>query len=187
MRKIFNLLTLILVYFIVSAKSCDNNEQFTRQSEQKQALQARDSITSAFEKDTLSETSLRAFEVTAQLKLNDLADYIKILNDSSADKAFKEKAGEMAAALIIPGKKVPGFLSGVIVDSVRVSRALQRMNDSMYSGQLSFTIQPSHSFKSKRDIPKVKTKIVDIFTLKQEKVFGKDTIRVWNVLLGDIR
>jgi hypothetical protein len=187
MRRIFKILPLILIYFIVGAKSCDNNEQVTRMNEQKKDLQARDSISSAFEKDTLSGVSLRAFEVTAQLKLNDLADYLKIMNDSTAGKAFKEKAGNMADALFLPGKKAPGFISGVIFDSVWVSRALQRVSDSVYSGQLSFTIRLPHSIKSKREIHPVKTKIVDIFTLKQEKIFGKDTVKVWNVLIGDIR
>jgi len=180
-------ISLIIIYFIASAESCDNNGQFTREIEQKNAFQARDSIASAFEKDTLSEASLRAFEVTAQLKLNDLADYLRIMNDSTANEAFKEKAGKMAEALFIPGKKVPGFLSGIVSDSVRVSRAFRQMNDSLCSGQLSLSIRYPHFSKSKKDIPQVKTKIVDIFTVKQEKIFGRDTIKVWNVLLGDIR
>ena len=186
MRRIIKI-SLIFVYLIVCAKSCDNNEQFTRESEQKKALQARDSVTSAFEKDTLSEPLLRAFEVSAQLKLNDLADYLRIMNDSTANEAFKEKAGKMADALFIPGKKVPGFLSGVIFDSIRVSQAFRQKNDSIYSGRLSLTIRYPHFSKSKKDISQVKTKIVDIFTVKQEKIFGKDTIKVWNVLFGDIR
>lgn len=187
MRRIFRILSLVLIYLIVSAKSCDSDEQFTREIEQKQVLRARDSIASAFEMDSLSQASLRAFEVTAELKLNDLADYLKILNDSSAGNAFKEKAGEMAGALFIPGKKVPIDLSGSGFDSIRVLMPLQQLNDSVCSGQLRFTILLPRSVSSGGEIPRGKNKIVDIFTLKQEKVFGRDRIKVWNVLLGDIR
>ncbi|MCX6287574.1 MAG: hypothetical protein NTY96_10710 [Bacteroidetes bacterium] len=187
MRRIFKILVVILVYFIASAKSCDDQEQNTRESEQQEATKARDSIVSVFEKENLSPSALRAFEVTAGLKLNDLSDYLKIMNDSTAGKAFKDKAGEMAEALFIPGTKAPADLAGVVFDSIRVSRALNRVSDSVYSGQLSFAVTLSHSIKAKGNIHRVETRIVDIFTLKQEKAFGKEKIKVWKVFLGDIK
>lgn len=186
MRRIIKILPLILVYFIVSAKSCNNNDQVTGEIAQNQAQKIRDSITSMFEMDTLNQASLRAYEATARLKLNDLADYLRIMNDSTAGKAFKDKAREMAVALFVYGKKAPDNFSGVVFDSVSVSKGLQRFSDTVYSGQLSVKVQWPYNAGVKGKIHPVKIRTVEIFALKQEKIFGKDTIKVWNVLLGDI-
>jgi len=186
MSRIIKILTLILIYFIVSAKGCDHNEQDTGGLDQNQAQKVKDSITSMFETDTLSQASLRAFEATARLKLNDLTDYLKIINDSLADKAFKDKAREMAMALFVYGKKAPDNFQGVDFDSVSVSRGLQRYSDTVYSGQLVVKVRWPNNAGVKGKIPPVKILTVEIFALKQEKIFGKDTVKVWNVLLGDI-
>jgi hypothetical protein len=177
----------LILYLLLSSKSCDSNEQNSARRDKNKAEQSRDSITSVFGSEKLDQPELKAFEVTARLKLNDLADYLKILNDSAADQAFKQKAGEMASSLFIPGKTVPSGLLGIVFDSIRVTRSLERLNDSIYSGVLSFTFRLPASAGKSRPSSGACSKVVDIFALKQEKVFGKDTIRVWNVLLGDIR
>ncbi len=187
MKRIVKILPLILIYLIVCAKSCDNNEQSTLEFERYKATNVKDSITSVFESNTLNQNELKAFETMARLKLNDLADYLKIMNDSSAEKTFKEKAREMATALFIPGKKVPEYPPGTVFDSIRVCRKLQAVSDSLYSGQLGFSVKLSPSYQVKRNITDAGTRIVDIFALKQKKVFGRDTLKIWNVLLGDIR
>jgi hypothetical protein len=185
MKRIFNILPVILMYLIVCGKSCDSGEQFTREREQRQALHARDSLVSAFEKDTLDPASLRAFEVTARLKLNDLSDYLKISRDSGGGKAFRDKAGQMAEALFVPGVKVPGHLSGAVFDSVRVSRALRYLNDSAYSGQMIMTVHFPGLIP--RDRHSTSNLRAEFFAVKRMKIFGRDTLRVWNVLLGEIR
>jgi len=180
-------LPLLVLYLLLSSKSCNENEQSSAQRDKARAEQARDSITSVFESEKLGQPELRAFEVTARLKLNDLSDFLKILSDSSSSQAFKQKAGEMALSLFIPGKTVPSGFSGAVFDSIRVSRPLERLNDSTYSGQLSIMISHPGSTARSRTSSSAYCRTVDIFALKQEKVFGNNTIRVWNVLLGDIR
>ena len=44
-----------------------------------------------FESNTLNQNELKAFETMARLKLNDLADYLKIMNDSSAEKTLSRE------------------------------------------------------------------------------------------------
>ncbi len=178
---------LVVLYLLLSSKSCDDNEQGNAMLEKNKAVQARDSITSVFESEKLGQPELRAFEVTARLKLNDLSDFLKILSDSSSGQAFKQKAGEMAQSLFIPGKTVPSGFSGVVFDSIKVTRPLERLNDSTYSGQLSVITTLPGSTAGSRTSSAACCRTVDIFALKQEKVFGNNTIRVWNVLLGDIR
>jgi len=68
-----------------------------------------------------------------------------------------------------------------------VMQPFQRVSDSIYSGQLRFTVQIPSTGKSKNNPGRSRTGIIDIFTVKQEKVFGKDTVDVWNVLLGAFR
>lgn len=187
MRKFFRILPLVILYLLLSAKSCDNNEQDSRLMERSDAAKARDSITSVFGTGDLDQASLRAFEITAKLKLNDLADYLKIINDSTADKSFKDKAHEMATLLFLPGKHVPAYKPGVVFDSVMVKDPLQRKCDTLYSGQLNFTLRFAGSDAKEKKNTLVQTKTIDIFTVKREKIFGRDTVKVWNVLLGDIR
>jgi len=187
MKRFINILPLLVLYLLLSSKSCDENEPGNALSEKNEAAHARDSITSVFESAELSQPELRAFEVTARLKLYDLADYLKLLGDSLAGEAFRQKAGEMARNLFIPGKTPPSGLSGMVFDSIKVLKKLERLNDSLYSGQLSFTVNLADSDAGRRSSSRAGYRTVNIFALKQEKVFGKDTIRVWNVLLGDIR
>jgi len=186
MRRFFQISALIFVYFIVCGKSCDSNEQFTHELEKNQANRNRDSITSVFQSDSLGQPVLRAFEATARIKLTDLSDYLKVMNDSTAEKAFKEKAAEMARALCIPGKEIPVRMKGVAVDSIRVFKTLQRLSDSVYAGKLCFkAMLPTK--QSGSDHLQANIRFADIFALKQDKVFGRDTLTIWNVLIGDIR
>ena len=187
MKRFINILPLVILYLLLSSKSCDNIEQGSALREQSMAAQARDSITSVFESEKLAQPELRAFEVTARLMLKDLADFMKIIGDSTAGQAFRDKASEMAGGLFIPGNKVPLSFAGAVFDSIRVYRPLQRMNDTVYSGKLSVVVLLSHPINNRRVIPPTETKIVDIFVLKQKKVFGKDTLKVWKAFLGDLR
>ena len=187
MRRFFRILPLVIIYLLSSAKSCNDNEQDSRLMEKSDAAKARDSITSVFGSGDLDQASLRAFEITAKLKLNDLADYLKIMNDSAAGKSFKDKAREMADLLFLPGKHMPVYKPGVGFDSVRVTKPLQRECDTLYSGRLDFTLRFTGADAAEKKNTLAQTKTIDIFTVKREKIFGRDTVRVWNVFLGDIR
>ncbi len=187
MRRFFRILPLVIIYFLCSAKGCNDNEQDSSLHEESDAARSRDSITSVFGSGNLDQASLRAFEVTAKSKLNDLADYLKIMNDSSAGKSFRYKAGEMAHSLFLNVNHMPASLKEVEFDSIRVKEPLQRESDTVYSGQLDFTLRFTGAGNREKKNTLVQTKTIDIFTVKREKIFGRDTVKVWNVFLGDIR
>jgi hypothetical protein len=213
MRSFFKISALVLLYFLSTAKSCDNSEQDNAMREEAQAASAKDSITDAFASDTLTSSALRAFEATARLKLYDLDDYLGILSDSTTSEVFKTKVGEMIAELFIsrdiqiqlsyPGcrksnanvlrqLRLSGFeridLSpGIMFDSVCVGKQLQRVDDTLYSGKLRTWFQCAESVTTAGKAKHGEDKIIDIFVVKREKVFGNKSFKVWTVLLGDIK
>ncbi|MEI6885410.1 MAG: hypothetical protein WCO02_13045 [Bacteroidota bacterium] len=187
MRRIFKILPLVIIYFITCAKSCNEKEERTLEMEKRQAVVARDSISSLFETARPDQATLRAFEVTAGLKLKDLSDYLSVMNDSNNEKAFREKAGKMAAALFVGGKDLPLFPKGTIFDSIRVVSPLARVSDTLYSGQISLLACRDLQSAVKTNTPAASRRSVDFFIVKQRKVFGGDTLRVWNVLFGKFR
>lgn len=187
MKRIFKILPLVLIYFIACAKSCNNNEERSLEMEKRQAAVAKDSISSLFETAQPDQATLRAFEVTAGLKLKDLSDYLSVQNDSNAEKAFREKAGKMAAAMFVVGKASPVFPKGTIFDSIMVARPLEKVSDTLYAGRLSLLARRDLKGDAKTNTPAASRRSVDFFIVKQRKVFGGDTLRVWNVLLGEFR
>jgi len=184
MKRTVNIFPLIILYLLLCSKGCNDNEQQSQASEQLSAGRARDSITSVFEADRPGRQALQAYQLTAIQKFSDLADYLKVAVDSSAGPAFRQKAAEMASCMFVAGKQAPVFLAGAVVDSVWISGELQQASDSMYAGELSFVLQIPQ-----KNGPGSKTRAgkAGFFAVKQDKAFGKDTLRVWNVLLGDIR
>lgn len=187
MKRFLKILPLILIYLLSTAKSCDDGERSNKVAEEILVTQTKDSIGHAFDSRTLDEPSLRAFEASALIKMNDLSDYIRIICDTTADPAFRKKAGEMVAGLFIKGKSLPEKLMGAVFDSVFVLNPLKSSGDSMYSGQLGFRLT---NYYAGLKMPGTYSGVIDIYTIKQKKVFGKDTIPVWNVFLasfGDLR
>ena len=126
MRRIFKILPLVIIYLVTCAKSCNDNEERSLEMEKRQVAVAKDSISSLFETTRPDHATLRSFEVTAGLKLKDLSDYLSVLNDSSTEKAFREKAGKMAAAMFAGEKGLPVFPKGTVFDSITVAKPLEK-------------------------------------------------------------
>jgi hypothetical protein len=181
MKKSFQILILAVLYLLLTAKSCDNGEEWTRKREQENAEHVRDSIAKVFRSDSLDASALRAYELTASQKLRDLADYTRVIGDSASPKEFREKAEGMAKGLLRPGEKLPVNLRANRPDSIWISRPLERQSDTLYSGELGFsTKDASGKEKAKRHFSSAR-----ISVLKQQKIFGADTVYAWKVLLGD--
>ncbi len=211
MKRILSILVFILMYLLFSAKSCDNMEQDDAARDQARITSAQDSIKSTFTPDTLNGVSLRAFEAAARIRFCDFSDYLSILRDTTTARPFREKAREMIRGCFYTGKsvlrvKIPGrsrdmevsvnqlLMAGnecsfpcgrMIADSVKVIKTLERADDSSYTGTLGY---PCFSSGGK-DIIKLKMVpghgTVGFLVIKHEKTFGKDTLRVWDVFLGD--
>jgi hypothetical protein len=167
MKRSLRLSALVVLYLLFSAKSCDQQEEFDGARQQRATEAAKDSIVSVFGSDTLTALTLTAFEETAKLKFADLFDYLDILSDTSAAPAFKEQAGQMARELFISEYSFPRFARP---DSIWVMEHLHRVSDSLLTGRLGFSPNGSVGF----------------LALKRNKIFGTDTLKVWNVLLGEI-
>lgn len=211
MRRISQISALILLYLFITAKSCDNQEQDDETRNQTRITLSRDSIKSTFESDSLSTSSLRAFEVTAKIKLSDFSDYLIILNDTSVAERFREKAREMIRELFISensvlrctnpdnlgkreipikyllqsGKKAPAMFGKIIPDSIRVKKILQQTDDSISIGELSYSYIPAGQKFTKNLKPEIAGGTIDFLVVKHEKKFGKDTLKIWDVFLGN--
>jgi len=212
MKRSLKALALILIYLLFSAKSCDDREQYDAVLEQERLTAIKDSISSTMGSDTLTFTTLRAFEVAAEQKFSDFSDYANILADTSFDPAFKEQAKNMITSLFISDRtllrltdkekkrrneltinewtrngKIPSrVLCTFIPDSVRVLKSFNKVNDSIFSGKLGFSLMPSpRPGVNQRTYCPVGGEI-DIFLAKQEKKFGTNTLKVWDVFLGDM-
>lgn len=212
MKRISYISILILIWLSCGARSCTDDNSMQEPGEEKILTTSRDSIKQAFEVYSPSDLLLRVYEATAKQKLTDFADYLKIATDSSLDKTFRQQAVEMAKKLFISrevsmrswSKAYPGddlntlekllnrsLLKGMScwVKPVRidVNTQLTRRNDTTFVGTLSFyeICIPFDKPDLQESLPGIY--LIDIYALKKEKSFGKETLRIWEVYLGDIK
>ena len=150
-----------------------------------------------------SAAQLRAFEVRAQQKLRDFADYLTIVADSTLDSAFRAEAQQQAAHLFVDraqitlplGSAAPetaelqDFLDLIRTDTARefvvskssVSQALTPQADGRYTGELVFDGTPSSAPEGEQEGR------AEVVLKKVSKQFGEEQEQVWEVFLGDIR
>jgi len=210
MKKLLNIVMIILIYLIFCGKSCEDDSA-PAPSQQKQVELARDTIQREFEADYLSEEARHAAEINAMQKLHDLADYVEVFSDQSLDSAFREKAGEMIGEMFISeivrlsfgqmkNNKMKSVSLGeflktgfgddirktkVIFDTIRVLEPLQKSDGSTYSGKLAasqtIVLYPS----ADSIISSSKPITIHFISSKQNKIIGTDTLKVWKVSLGN--
>jgi hypothetical protein len=212
MKRILKISAVFIAYLLLCGRSCDNEEGMRNWQEQQLSI-VKDSLREKFETDYLSEESRFAVEISAIQKLNDFADYFKILSDSNTDSAFRTQAALMARNLFISSEAslacgnifdstidyvmVDRFIEKALADEARsaeitydsilISEALQKVRDSAYAGKLSALQRVSIYTSDGLIRSQVRPIIVDIEALRKQKVFGKDTVIVWVVFLGDMR
>ncbi len=212
MKRFLRISALILVYFVASARSCNDAGKEDAAFAEAKERAAKDSIASAFSSDSLSPASLRAFESTARYKLTDFADYLQVFTDSSTNPAFKNKARQMIRDLFVSDDvrveiACPGLMAekGLILknmlesemkhrpteermvfDSIRLKQALHRENDTLFSGQLAFRIRCNHAEGQNRPSFTDYDHNAEIFVVKRQITFGSDSLKVWKVYLGEI-
>jgi hypothetical protein len=211
MLRILRLSAIISIVFILGAPSC--NEEADRATlEENELKSAKNEIRIALETEYLPEALLFAHEESAKQKLSDFADYLGILTDTALDMSFRLKAGEMIKTLFLTqdlelqlfdgkpelaGKTdidflISGGLSNQLptkpftFDSISVRQPLHRVNSTNYFGLLRFiqnyndTLQPD---QKNRTI----VRSADFYTIREEKIFGRDTLNLWVTRLGGIR
>ena len=202
---------LIMIYLVCSARTCTEDEDAAAKREEQYILNLKDSVKHVFMSDSLPDQLLKAYEITAIEKLNDFADYMKIISDTTLDLRFRQHAAELVRDLFVSGEidlqnwsKVypePGLYTLELLLShclsegiscwirplqINVSNPFTRENDSTFTGALSF-YQDRHLFREKEPSDKVSRKLtIDIYIIRKVKTFGDLQFRVWDVCLGDI-
>lgn len=211
MERRLKILFLALVYIMLSGKSCVDDSSHLAWQE-KQAEMAIDSIRLEFGAGYLSEEARFAAEKSAITKLKDLEGYLEIFSDISLDTLFREKAGEMIRHMFVSGDNKLSFgpvkknkmqsvtlgefmeeglgddifQTEVSFDSIRVQEPLQKSSEEAYSGKLAAFQTVIIHFSADSFISIAIPVTVDFISSKQVKIIGQDTLKVWEVKLGDL-
>jgi hypothetical protein len=210
MKWIGNIFILTLIWIICGARSCNENDNLKEQREKDLLSSSKDSIKQVSEIDSPTDQNLKGYETTAVLKLQDFADYLKIVSDSSMDLTFRKQAAEMALKLFIPGEidtrnlsKVyqgqdfnmldklleeilkQGSSSWIQPDQINVIKPLTQENDSSFKGRLSFIYNCIPFGKPNSAQGKSGKLVIDFYALRKAKSFGKEQLRIWEVYLGN--
>jgi hypothetical protein len=190
MRTFLRILSLLTLYLLLTAKSCNTREQISAEKEAERIAAENDSLRSVLGSDTLGVNFLKAMEGSAKLKLADFFDYLQVLDDTSANAVFKEKSAEMIRNLFLQNK-IPGTITPLgfqfVPGSVRITDPFQRTNDTLYSGKLIFTIKSAVNSTQPQPTGPGKEMSAKIFLVKQQKIFAGTSSKVWTVLLGEFR
>jgi len=211
MIKIFKISTIIFVLLIICAPSCED-EQETANREEAILTAAKNDIRTEFETDYLNEASLFAYETTAKQKVSDLADYIYIMTDTSLDMSFRIKASEIIKGAFLsenitlrlflqednPVNKLEIYslskmglenklpLLPFTFDSIYVYEPLHRIDNMTYAGVIRFSQKFTDTVIPEQVIKSIKRNS-NFYVVKEDKVFGTDSLNVWTVRLGEIR
>ena len=211
MSKYLKISIIILVLFVGYAPSCVDEEAIAIREE---AIlnETRGKIRAEFETEYLTKASLFGYEATAKQKLSDFVDYLHIVADTSLDLSFRVQAAEMikntffseniilqlappnkgfgkqidVSILVEKGLEERMLLPFFSIDSIHIQEPIHRTGNNSYSGTLGF-IQLFNNSTGPSEIINVVAREADIYLKKEDKLFGSDTLRVWNVRLGEIR
>lgn len=210
MKRIINILIIIVIYLVFSGKSCvDDSERIDRQKQQVRL--EKDSIMKVLATESLTEEDLISEEVIAMQKLMDLADYMEIYTDRSLDSSFRNKAGDMILEMFNsqnnrlffgPERKVKmkqvtlkeflekGFGDEfdrvkIDIDSVKVIAPLILSEGKGYSGKLSARLSFIGYSSADSLVQPVRPWNIDFYSTRRVKSFGRDTLAVRAVCLGD--
>jgi hypothetical protein len=103
---------------------------------------------------------------------------MNIASDTSIDSVYRSQALKMAEELFYPGiDPVEPFSDmPILLDSIWVTQPLHMAGTEFYKGKLGFREVVSARY----------TKEVEILAVKQTKIIGPDTLKVWQVFLGNM-
>lgn len=207
MNRIYKIAAIPVCVFLFTAEQCGEGGETSRQEN---LLNTRkNQIISDFESGFLNESSLFEHEKAAKQKLADVADYLKILTDSSLQQPFREKAAEMIRNCFVSdeteielsfanGEPVRTMKIGLLIgqalhnqlpmyenkfDSVKVKTSFRRNQEESYSATLGFYQVPDNLSLAGANGNLYYCQ-VPVFIGKETKVFGTDTLSVWGMHFG---
>jgi hypothetical protein len=210
MKRVLLFSVLGIAYLLFSAKSCNSREEFDAAREQKIIKSTKDSVASAFASESPSTMTLHGYEQTAIIRFSDFWDYSNIICDTSTAFEFRNQAKQMLLELFKSKNCVINFvgrneaqnkeftlielidsrsecqmyLGNLKPDSVWISKYLYPVNDSIFTGKLSFSFNKTLS-STNRTKNLTSKGTINFFAVKRDKNFGKEILKVWTVLLGD--
>lgn len=211
MKKVIYITILLLVYVLLCGKSC-KDESDESMNQVKEVNAEKETIRLAFETDWLNEEARHAQEMAAIQKMGDLADYMLVFTNNSLDSVFRNKAVEMIQNVFVSEEVLLSFsltearsnkkvslgkllekgidqevlLTELRFESIRVQEHLQKTIQGTYEGILACDQQTAirhHSDTLQERHPIT----VEIIIKQREKIFGPDTLEVWECFLGDMK
>jgi len=202
---------LLMIYIVCSARTCNENEEASEKQKEQYTINLLNSVKQVFTSDSLSDHLLRAYEITATEKLNDFADFMKIISDTTLDVRIRQHAAELVMDLFIsdeielsgwsksypePGLNILNNLVSYSLSEgvsfwnrpmhINFIKPFASINDSTFTGILSFNYKSlSLSGQDTSEISSGRL-IIDIYLMKKTKAFGIDRLPVWDVYLGNM-
>lgn len=211
MREFSYILIASVLFLLLSSDSCNSSRQDTSVVRETELSKTASDLKNEFESDELSEKSLKAFEIKAKQKLIDFSDYLNVYTVNPIDESFKLQAYQMIQDLFISknalisdqllnaanSKSIPvgdflnekyGFDSMKLkFDSIRILEPLHKTDGMKYAGSLQFYRFIQAKTMTDTLIIAPSKMEVEIFVSKVKKVFGNDTLQIWNVSLGNLK
>ncbi len=187
------------------------------QTDKEYVLQIRDeimySIREEFKAEHLTGINREAFEERAKEKLIDFADYLGVFSTKAYDTLFRQQARQMMVNLFINHDALISIsMSGMNVSKTNTLETLiHDISTSEFNSVKLRIINPEifellHTEETAKYVGKIKfshellgissddtllldsgINQIDIIAAKFYNTFGNDSIRIWEVLLGDIR
>jgi len=211
MNRIKYIWILIMIYIFCSARTCNESEEATEVQKEQYTMNLMNSVKNVFTSDSLSDYFLGAYEMTAIEKLNDFAEYLRIISDTALDLSIRKHAAKLVKELFFsdeielsgwsksypePGINILNDLISYSLSNgvsswnqpmqINLIKPFTIINDSTFTGDLSFNYK-SLSLSGKDTSELVTGRlVVDIYLMKRTKSFGKDRFPVWDVYLGDM-
>lgn len=204
MIRIIKISIAFFLLLLFGAPSCVNEEEHQRRAEAKLMREIEQIYTDMASID-LSDSVLLIYQHNAQNQLMDMADYFHILSDTTLDITMREKAGELIlqnfvseeVIIRLPLLNHKGMALGLFIDlvlnderpetsshfdSITIEQGLQKWEDHSYKGIMNFQqiLQDSSAENSSRPLS------IDFYLMQEEKIFGSDTLKIWEIHFGDI-
>lgn len=211
MSRWLYIISFLMIVLICTADGCSENPKATAQRETLLTSDLIDSIKKTFTPDTLSQAALNSYEISAIQRLRDLSDYLDTSSDTTLDLRVRNQAYEMIRDLFRPGEHYYRYLSSICPCQVNeqtdflnpaispggltcrlrpshimLSEKLQRVNNNIYVGELSFSQVITNSGREKSEADMVRTFTIEIFLIRNPKSFGSQVLNVWDIYLGVI-
>lgn len=202
MNRILQIIAGFALLMILGAPSCVNEEEQNILEESRLQREI-DEIYSEAESMVLSDSLLLCYSIIAKEKMMDIFDYMALMSDTSLDQNIRFKAAQILKQNFLSGEVQIQFaendsraesldfyikkillgqtpLSPFAEGPILINQVLQASPNGSYRGSLIFDPTKSEANPSTHHIT------ADFYLIKEEKIFGSDTLNIWEIRFGNI-